>query len=113
MCTAETLRRWVSQNKKNQGKRSGTPSADQDRLKELEHENRELKRANTHGAQVIYCAKPRLLSPRRNRGPPTEVMAAFIDAQQIAHEVESVCPQLPIAPSTYYEYKVRELVVKP
>ena len=45
-CTAETLRRWVRQSEREQGKRSGIPSVDQDRLKELERENRELKRAN-------------------------------------------------------------------
>ncbi len=44
-CTAETLRRWVRQSERNQGKRYDVPSADQDRLnRELERENRELKR---------------------------------------------------------------------
>jgi transposase-like protein len=45
-CTAETLRKWVRQVERDRGRRSGATTADRDRLKELERENRELKRAN-------------------------------------------------------------------
>lgn len=45
-CTAETLRTWVRQNEYDQGIRSGQSALDRDRLKSLERENRELKRAN-------------------------------------------------------------------
>ena len=45
-CTAETLRGWVRQAERDQGRRDGMTSADRDRLKALERENRELKRAN-------------------------------------------------------------------
>ena len=45
-CTSETLRRWVRQTEYDQGTRAGMTSDDRDRLKKLERENRELKRAN-------------------------------------------------------------------
>jgi transposase len=45
-CTAETLRKWVRQAEKDLGIRDGVTSDDRERLKQLERENRELKRAN-------------------------------------------------------------------
>ncbi len=45
-CTSETLRRWVVQAQRDAGHRPGLTSSERDRLKELERENRELKRAN-------------------------------------------------------------------
>ena len=45
-CTAETLRKWVRQAEQDQGKRPGLTSDERERLKALERENKELKRAN-------------------------------------------------------------------
>ena len=45
-CTAETLRRWVRQAERDQGRRAGVTTSERDRLKQLERENLELKRAN-------------------------------------------------------------------
>ena len=45
-CTPETLRSWVKRTEIDTGRRDGVTSDDEDRLKALERENRELKRAN-------------------------------------------------------------------
>jgi transposase-like protein len=45
-CSGETLRKWVRQAERDTGKRDGLTSSERDRLKQLERENRELKRAN-------------------------------------------------------------------
>jgi transposase len=45
-CTAETLRRWVVQAQRDAGHRPGLTTSERERLKQLERENRELKRAN-------------------------------------------------------------------
>ncbi len=45
-CTPETLRKWVRQTETDQGIRGGMATSERERLKQLERENRELKRAN-------------------------------------------------------------------
>jgi transposase len=44
--TPETLRKWVRQAETDGGSRPGPTTAERERIKELERENRELKRAN-------------------------------------------------------------------
>jgi transposase len=45
-CTPETLRSWVRQAERDQGMRDGVTTAERDRVKALEREVRELRRAN-------------------------------------------------------------------
>jgi transposase len=45
-CTAETLRRWVRQAEIDYGRRAGLTTEERARLKQLEREVKELRRAN-------------------------------------------------------------------
>ena len=45
-CTAETLWKWVRQAERDTGQRGGLTTDEKQRMKELEREVRELKRAN-------------------------------------------------------------------
>jgi transposase-like protein len=64
-CTTETLRNWVRQAERDGGQRPGPMSAERERIKALERENRELRQANeilrkasadTVGELGIYAA---------------------------------------------------------
>lgn len=63
----ETLRKWVRQTEADEGKRSELLSSEErQRLKELEHENRELRRANDilKSASAFFAAE---LDPHRTK----------------------------------------------
>ena len=45
-CHPETLRNWLRRHERDTGQRPGLTSSDAARLKDLERENRELRRAN-------------------------------------------------------------------
>jgi len=83
------------------------------RLKALERENRELRRANEILRKASsYLAPSRRVKPsacRAGRGarPPVQAMIAFIDDHRQAHGVEPICKLLPIAPSTYHGHATR------
>jgi transposase len=45
-CTAETLRRWVRRHERDTGQREGLTTTEHERIKALEREVRELRKAN-------------------------------------------------------------------
>jgi transposase-like protein len=100
-CAAQSMHRWVAQAERDLGARANLSSTERQRLKDLERENRELKRAN----EILRKASAFFLGKAR---PPREVMVAFIDAHRDEFWVEPICAELPIAPSTYYESKAWE-----
>jgi transposase len=64
-CAAETLRKWVRQAERDQGKRAGLTTSEQERLKQLERENFELKRAN----EILRKAAAFFAQAELNRRP--------------------------------------------
>ena len=60
----ESLRRWVRQAQVDAGEREGVSSNEQERIKQLERENRELREANAilKDAAVFFAGE---LDPRR------------------------------------------------
>ena len=66
-CTAETLRTWVRRAETDRGIRGGMSTSDREWLKELERENRELKRANeilrkASGDSMDHCNIAKIFS---------------------------------------------------
>ena len=64
--TAETVRKWVRRDEIDNGVRPGVTTAERERIKELERENRELRRAN----EILKAASAffaRELDPRLPR----------------------------------------------
>ncbi|QUP73196.1 IS3 family transposase [Escherichia coli] len=96
-CTPETLRVWVRQHERDTGGGDGgLTSAERQRLKELERENRELRRSND-----ILRRGFRLFCEGGVR-PPLEKMMPLLDKLREQYGVGPVCSELHIAPSTYY-----------
>jgi transposase len=65
--SAETLRKWFRQAKIDGGQRPGVTSAEQQRIKDLERENRELRRANEilKAASAFFARELDPQPPRR------------------------------------------------
>ncbi|WP_394325033.1 IS3 family transposase [Escherichia coli] len=96
-CTPETLRVWVRQHERDTGGGDGgLTTAERQRLKELERENRELRRSNDilRQASAYFC--------EGGVRPPLEKMMPLLDKLREQYGVGPVCSELHIAPSTYY-----------
>ena len=65
-CTPETLRSWMRRAETDRGRRTGLSTGERERLKELERENRELRRANDIlRTASAYFAQAKLARRRR------------------------------------------------
>ncbi|WP_409998362.1 IS3 family transposase [Escherichia coli] len=96
-CTPETLRVWVRQHERDTGGGDGgLTTAERQRLKELERENRELRRSNDilRQASAYFC--------EGGVRPPLEKMMLLLDKLREQYGVGPLCSELHIAPSTYY-----------
>nr|WP_198335147.1 IS3 family transposase [Escherichia coli] len=96
-CTPETLRVWVRQHERDTGGGDGgLTTAERQRLKELERENRELRRSNDILRQAsAYFGEGGVR-------PPLEKIMPLLDKRREQYGVGPVCSELHIAPSTYY-----------
>ncbi|EOM1192668.1 IS3 family transposase [Escherichia coli] len=96
-CTPETLRVWVRQHERDTGGGDGgLTTAERQRLKELERENRELRRSNDILRQAsAYFGEGGVR-------PPLEKMMPLQDKLREQYGVGPLCSELHIAPSTYY-----------
>nr|WP_167549328.1 IS3 family transposase [Shigella boydii] len=96
-CTPETLRVWGRQHERDTGGGDGgLTTAERQRLKELERENRELRRSNDILRQAsAYFGEGEVR-------PPLEKMMPLLDKLREQYGVGPLCSELHIAPSTYY-----------
>nr|WP_144290489.1 IS3 family transposase [Chitinilyticum litopenaei] len=101
-CTPESLRRWIRQQERDTGQRPGTTSAEAARVKELEREVRELKKAN----EILRLASA--LFRAGGARPPHQVVNAFIDNHRDRLGVEPICRVLQVAPSAYRRQAARQ-----
>ena len=97
--TSRDVAAWVRRAEVDEGHRPGLTTDERARLKELERENRELRRANEilKSASAFFAAE---LDGRQE-------VIAYIDAHRDRFGVEPICRALQFAPSTYWAAKRR------
>jgi len=94
-CVPQTLLEWVKRVEIDSGSRPGTTSAEAQRIKELERENRELRRANDIlRTASAFCAQAELdrklkssvlKNPVSRRRPEAAVVARLVERQGQQH----------------------------
>ncbi|WP_369822456.1 IS3 family transposase [Pseudacidovorax sp. RU35E] len=94
-CVPQTLNEWVKRADVDAGAREGVTSSEAQRMKELEREVKELRRAN----EILKLASA-FFGPGGAR-PPAQVLKDFIDKHRDAFGVEPLCKVLQVAPSAY------------
>ncbi|WP_085998824.1 IS3 family transposase [Novosphingobium sp. Rr 2-17] len=100
-CTAETLRRWCREEASRRTAPAAQAADDKARLKLLEREVKELRRANEilRKASAYFCDG--------GVRPPRQMMMSFIDTHREDLGIEPICRELAIAPSSYHEHARR------
>ncbi|WP_235201320.1 IS3 family transposase [Microbacterium sp. CH12i] len=102
----ESVRTWVKQADIDDGHVAGVTTVDASRVRALEQEVRELRRANEILKRAAFFL-------RGGARPPTPEVVAFIDANKNdvvegrPLGVEPICALLQVAPSTYYAARDR------
>jgi|JI10StandDraft_1071094.scaffolds.fasta_scaffold01370_9 transposase len=95
-CTAETLRRWVRRGERDGGVREGPTTAEQQRVKELDREVREVRRAN----EILKLASAFFAQAELDR-------RLIVEAHRDRLGVEPICKALQVAPSAYWREAAR------
>ena len=89
-CTAETLCRWVRQDQRDVGRRPGLTTAEQQQIKVLGQENRELRRAHEILRKAsVYLPRQGSSAAGRDGGSSTRTGSATESSRSV--------PMLPIA----------------
>ena len=84
-CVPQTLLEWVKRSEIDAGQRDGLNTDERNRLKQLERENKELRRASE-----ILKTGPRVFCPGGAR-PPIETVKRYIDQRRDDYGVEPIC----------------------
>ncbi|WP_299451360.1 IS3 family transposase [uncultured Pigmentiphaga sp.] len=100
-CSGYTLLQWVQRAEVEAGRRPGLPEAEQERIKALEREVKELRRANEILKSASGFFRPGGARPR------TEEVNAYIDQHRDLYGVEPICKVLQVAPSAYWSHAAR------
>ncbi|EJQ7927578.1 IS3 family transposase [Pseudomonas aeruginosa] len=97
-CVPQTLNEWVKRAEIDAGMREGITTSEAQRMKDLEREVKELRRAN----EILKLASA-FFGPGGAR-PPHQVLRLFVDEHRESFGVESICKVLQIAPSGYWRH---------
>jgi transposase len=91
-CTSQTLLGWVKRDEVDSGEREGVSTSERERLKALEREVKELRRAN----EILKLASAFFAQAELDRR-----LKSFIDQHRDTFGVEPIYKVLRIAPSGY------------
>lgn len=99
-CVPQTLYEWVRKLEIDTGLRDGITSEERNRIKAMEREVKELRRAN----EILKLVSAFFAQAELDR--KTQVLKNFVDKHRHTYGVEPICKVLQIAPSGYRRYVV-------